>query len=231
MASDDLRRIVLTGAMRGLGRAMAERFAELGHQVLGCGRSASGVEEIGRLLPEPHDFQVVDVSDDAAVKAWAQRLLAVHGSPDLLINNAGLMNRPAALWEVDDEEFARLIDVNLKGVANVIRHFVPSMVDRKSGTIVNFSSTWGRSTSPEVGPYCASKWAVEGLTRALSQELPRGMAAISFNPGIICTDLLRTCWGNSADHYPPPDEWVRAAVPFLLSLGHSHNGTPVSVPA
>jgi len=66
----------------------------------------------------------------------------------------------------------------VKGTANVIRYFVPDMVRRKSGVIVNFSSGWGRSTDAEVAPYCASKWAIEGLTQALSQELPSGMAAV-----------------------------------------------------
>jgi NADP-dependent 3-hydroxy acid dehydrogenase YdfG len=61
-----------------------------------------------------------------------------------------------------------LIDVNIKGVANVIRYFVPAMIERGSGVIVNFSSYWGRSTAAEVAPYCATKWAIEGLTRALA---------------------------------------------------------------
>ena len=120
---------------------------------------------------------MVDVADDQQVKTWAERLLTQYEPPDLLINNAGLINQLAP-WQVPTEEFSRLIDVNIKGVANVIRHFVPAMIERKSGIIVNFSSGWGRSTSLQVAPYCASKWAIEGLTQALAQELPDGMAAI-----------------------------------------------------
>jgi NAD(P)-dependent dehydrogenase (short-subunit alcohol dehydrogenase family) len=123
-----------------------------------------------------------------------------------------------------------VVDVNLKGVANVIRHFVPAMVKSKSGVIVNFSSGWGRSTSAEVAPYCATKWAIEGLTQALAQELPPGMAAVPLNPGIINTGMLRSCFGGSASGYPTPQEWAKIALPFILKLGASDNGQPLTVP-
>src|SRR5262249_26471818 len=139
-------------------------------------------------------------------------------------------NRNAPLWQVPAEEFDRVIDVNIKGVANVIRHFVPAMVERKSGVIVNLSSGWGRSTSPEVGPYCATKWAIEGLTRSLAQELPRGMAAVPLNPGIIDTDMLRSCFGGEASGYPSPKQWAERAAPFLLDLGTNDNGKPLTAP-
>ena len=124
------------------------------------------------------------------------------------------MNTPAPLWEVPAEEIQSLVDVNIVGVANVIRHFVPSMVARKSGVIVNFSSGWGRSASPEVAPYCATKWAIEGLSQALAQELPEGMAAVAFNPGIIDTDMLRTAWGDGAGSYGKAEEWAERVVPL-----------------
>ena len=124
-----------------------------------------------------------------------------------------------------------MVDVNLKGVANVIRHFVPAMVARRSGVIVNFSSGWGRSTSAEVAPYCATKWAIEGLTRSLAKDLPKGMAAIPLNPGIIDTDMLRSCFGNEAGNYPTAEEWAEIAVPFLLGIRASDNGKPLTVPA
>ncbi len=115
-----------------------------------------------------------------------------------MLNNAGVINRNARLWEVPEREFSQVIDVNIKGIANVIRHFVPAMVKRKRGVIVNFSSGWGRSTDAEVAPYCATKWAIEGLTQAFAQELPSGMAAVALNPGIINTDMLQSCFGGSA---------------------------------
>jgi len=222
--------ILITGVTRGIGRAMAEEFIRLGHTVLGCGRSAKHIEQLQRAFPKPHDFCAIDVSSDEQVKSWAAALLASHGPPDLLLNNAGVVNRNAPLWEVPAREFDGVVDVNLKGTANVIRHFVPAMVKRGSGVIVNFSSGWGRSTSSEVAPYCATKWAIEGLTQALSQELPSGMAAIPLNPGIIDTEMLRSCFGGSASSYPSPEEWAEAAVPFILKLEPSDNGKQLTVP-
>jgi len=140
------------------------------------------------------------------------------------------MNRNARLWELSAREFADVVAINLTGVVNVLRHFLPAMVARGRGVIVNFSSGWGRSTSAEVAPYCATKWAIEGLTRALAQELPPGLAAIPLNPGIIHTDMLESCFGPAAGRYPDPEEWARVAVPFLLGLGPGDNGQPLTVP-
>ncbi len=223
------RTVLVTGATRGLGRAMVDRLVEAGHVVLGCGRSPRDIDALSKRYSAPHRFQVVDVADDAAVAAWAKRLLSSGLIPDLVLNNAALMNDTRPLWEVSADEMQRLLAVNVGGIANVIRHFVPAMIAQGRGVIVNFSSGWGRSTSPEVAPYCATKYAVEGLTLALSQELPRGMAAIPLNPGCIDTDMLRQCWADDAGHYPNATEWSRRAVPFILQLGEKHNGRSLSV--
>jgi len=220
--------IVITGVTKGLGRALAEWYIANGHTVVGCGRSAE-ILEMRFTHPAPHDFAVVNVTEENKVALWAEKTLAAHGAPDLLINNAALMNNPAPLWKISAGEFNQLIDVNVKGVATVIRHFVPAMVARKSGVIVNLSSGWGRSTSPEVAPYCASKYAIEGLTQALAQELPAGMAAIPLNPGVIDTAMLRQCWSDGAASYPKADAWAKIAAPFILKLSAKDNGRPVTV--
>jgi NAD(P)-dependent dehydrogenase (short-subunit alcohol dehydrogenase family) len=222
--------ILITGVTRGLGRAMVDEFVRQGHTVLGCGRSEQAIEQVRRKSGSPHDFAVVDVASDEQVKAWAHRLLGAYPAPDLVLNNAGVINRNARLWEVPEREFSQVIDVNIKGIANIIRHFVPAMVKRKSGVMVNFSSGWGRSTNAEVAPYCATKWAVEGLTQAFAQELPSGMAAVALNPGIINTDMLQSCFGGSASGYPLPAEWAKRAVPFLLNLGPGDNGKQLTAP-
>lgn len=226
----EFKTVVITGVTRGLGKAMAAEFIRLGHTVLGCGRSTREIKRLCELFGKPHDFSPVDVASDEAVKSWAATVQASHGPLDLLLNNAGVINRNAPLWEVPAREFNKVVDVNLKGVANVIRYFVPAMVKRQSGEIVNFSSGWGRSTDAEVAPYCATKWAIEGLTQSLAQELPSGMAAIPLNPGIINTDMLRSCFGDSAISYPSPEEWAGIAVPFLLKLGPDDNGKQLTVP-
>jgi NAD(P)-dependent dehydrogenase (short-subunit alcohol dehydrogenase family) len=229
VARNHPRLVIITGVTRGLGFAMAAKFIELGHTVLGCGRSREVIEQLRARYRSPHGFQAVDVSVESQVEPWAARLLSSNGAPDLLINNAAIINQNAPLWQVPAEEFDRVIDVNVKGVANVLRHFVPAMVARKSGVIVNFSSGWGRSVAENVAPYCASKWAVEGLTLALAEEVPRPMAAVPLNPGVVDTDMLRTSFGGSASRYPSPEKWVEKAVPFILAINSRDNGKPLTI--
>jgi len=221
--------VVVTGVTRGIGRALTDRLVELGHTVIGCGRSEGGVEEFMSAYGEPHRFAAVDVARWPDVEAWAANVLSEMRPPDLLVNNAGVINQNAPLWEVSAEEFSKVLDTNVDGTANVIRAFLPAMIDSGRGILVNMSSGWGRSTAPEVAPYCASKWAVEGLTQALSQELPAGLAAVAVSPGVVDTAMLRSCWGESAAASPSPETWAIGATDFLLSLTTRHNGESLSV--
>ena len=223
--------ILITGVSQGLGLAMTEGFAQAGHTVLGCARSLNAIEQLQQHFGPPHDFAAIDVTNEPQVEVWAKRLLATYGAPDLLINNAAIINTLAPLWAVPSADFSTLIDINIKGVANVIRHFVPAMVAKQHGIIVNLSSGWGRSTSPNVASYCASKWAIEGLTRALAQELPSGMAAIPLSPGIVHTEMLEVCYGDDAASFITPQAWARSAIPFLLNLKPEDNGQPLTVPS
>lgn len=225
--AESSRIIVVTGSSRGLGRALVRRFAEAGHRVVGCSRSGSAPEN---LPGGPHRFSAVDVSEDAQVARWASEVLNTVGPPSLLVNNAAVTSRNGLLWQVPADEVELTIRVNVLGTINVLRHFVPAMVRRNEGVIANFSSYWGRSTAAEVAPYCASKWAVEGLTRALAQELPKTMAAVTVNPGVIDTDMLRSIFGEAAGRHLDPDTWSQAAAPFLLGLGPKDNGKPLTVP-
>ena len=221
--------VVITGCTKGLGRALTEWFIANGHTVVGCGRS-SEVLDLRFTYSAPHDFSVVDVTDENKVAIWAEKTCGPGSAPDILICNAALMNNPAPLWKVPAQEFNRLIDVNVKGVATVIRHFAPHMIAARRGTIVTLSSGWGRGTSPEVAPYCASKFAIEGLTQSLALELPEPLAAVPLNPGVIDTDMLRQCWSDEAGNYPKPAEWAKIAAPFILQLGRKDNGRPATVP-
>jgi NAD(P)-dependent dehydrogenase (short-subunit alcohol dehydrogenase family) len=222
--------VLITGITRGLGLALAEKLMSLGHTVLGCGRSAKIIEQLRAQNAKRHDFDVVDVASTAQVNKWAERLHIRYGAPAILINNAGSINRNAPLWKVPAHEFDHVIDVNIKGTANVLRAFVPWMIKKHRGVIINMSSGWGRSVEKDVAPYCASKWAIEGLTQALAAELPPELAAVALNPGIINTDMLRSCFGNAAVHYPNARRWAEAAVPFILRLDASDNGHALTVP-
>ena len=226
-----VRNIVITGISGGCGRALAEYYLARGHRVAGCARSREIVDELLAEHGPLHHFAAVDVSDDEAVRIWTCDVLAHFGAPDLLVNNAAVIAGNAPLWDIPVHEFDAVIDVNIKGTAHVLRHFLPAMIHRQSGVVVNFSSGWGRSTSPDVSAYCASKWAIEGMTQALAQELPSGLCAVSLNPGIINTEMLQTCFGKeSAAPYPTAPEWAQSAGPYLLGLGPKDNGQALTVP-
>lgn len=222
--------IVLTGCSRGLGCALLDEFCAAGHRVHGIARSEAAINELNERHAIQGSFSVVDVCDEAAVGRWSKDVLEQDGPPDIVVNNAAMINKPANLWEVPEAEFAQLFDANVSGVHRVIRHFLPSMVKRQSGVIVNLSSGWGRSVSAEMAPYCASKWAIEGLTKALAEELPSSMAAIPLSPGVIDTDMLRQTWGEGAGGFRKADVWAKKAAPFILGLGPRHNGQSLTTP-
>ena len=224
------RTVFISGVSRGLGRAMALEFAKSDWTVLGCGRSEEPIASLRKSLGAPHVCEVVDVRDAKQVDAFAETLSRQSPVPDLILNNAGVINPNAPLWEVSPEEFDRVIDTNIKGAFYVIRALLPPMIQRGTGVIVNFSSGWGRSTSPEVAPYCATKWAIEGLSEALAQELPDGLAAAAMNPGVINTSMLHSCFGTAASAYPTAEEWAQTAVPFLAGLDASCNGKALTAP-
>ena len=222
--------IWLTGCSSGLGRALVGRFVEAGHVVAGCARREERIAELKAEFPGDHVFRVCDVSSDDEVLKFCKQAFSATGAPDLVINNAAIINPPAPLWEISASDFDQLMAVNLSGTANVIRHVVPLMREVGKGVIVNLSSGWGRSTSPEVAPYCASKWGIEGLTQALAQELPKGVATVALNPGVIDTEMLRRTWGEGAAQYGNAEDWAETAAPFLLSLGPGDNGKALTAP-
>src|SRR5947208_7715089 len=100
MKRTERTKVLITGVTRGLGRAMAEEFARLGHTVLGCGRSRREIEELRKQWPQSHDFAVVDVALNDEVKQWAERVLKSYGAPQLVLNNAAVINQNAPLWKV-----------------------------------------------------------------------------------------------------------------------------------
>lgn len=206
---------------------MALEFASRGWKVAGGARSTDDLETLKNKLQSDHFIDFLDVTDPAGVYSFASRTEEILGVPDLLVNNAGLINRNAPLTEISPEEFSSVLEVNLGGIHNMIRSFVPKMIKKGHGIIANFSSYWGQSTAPDVAPYCASKWGVEGLTRSLAQELPNGLAAIAFNPGVINTDMLRSTFGEQAKGYESPQEWSKHAVDKLELLTSTDSGKTV----
>lgn len=224
-----IRNIVVTGISRGLGKALCEGFLERGHRVAGCARRVNS-DTLRALHDHPLcRLDTVDLTDDIAVGRWLDDVVAERGTPDLVINNAAIINANQALWDLPLEDFRELMEINVQGVFSVIRHIVPQMIDAQTGLIANFSSGWGRSVAPEVASYCCSKWGIEGLTLALAEELPAGIAAVTVNPGVINTDMLQSCFGEGANSAPSPAEWATRAVPFFLGLSAADNGRSLTV--
>lgn len=222
--------VFITGCSRGLGRAAVGRFVAAGWKVTGCARDEAALKELQEVHGPEHHFARCDVSSDGDVKAFCEAAIAKVGVPDLVLNNAAIINTSAPMWEVSAEEFGRVIDVNIKGVASVMRHLMPSMLDQGGGVVVNFSSGWGRSTSPEVAPYCATKFAIEGLSQAAAQETGGKVAVVALNPGIIDTEMLRSCFGSGAADFGDAEAWAQRAVPFLMGLNLSDNGKSLTAP-
>lgn len=206
---------------------MAIEFSSRGWTVAGGARNIDALEGLSKQIDINSLFLPMDVSDPESVESFARNIKENLGVPDLLVNNAGLINKNAHLVDVSPEEFSAVMAVNLGGIHNMIRSFVPMMKDAGRGIIANFSSYWGQSTAPEVGPYCATKWGVEGLTRSLAQELPDGLGAVAFNPGVIHTDMLRSTFGDQAQDYESPQIWAVHAVDKLEGLTVADNGKTV----
>jgi NAD(P)-dependent dehydrogenase (short-subunit alcohol dehydrogenase family) len=214
--------VVITGVTRGLGRAMVDEFVRLGHSICGCARTGAEIDDLNRIYPD-HDFKTVTVASDSEVQAWAEHILTKKGPPDFVLNNAAIMNLKAPLWKVCDREFSDEIEINIKGVVNVIRHFAPAMIGRKRGVLVNFNSRWGKTVEKQMAPYCATKWAVTALTRAVAEELKEhGVAVVGLNPGLVRTEMLGRYLGNTSTvemaHCLTPADWAKIAVPFILGL-------------
>ncbi|KAL3724218.1 hypothetical protein ACJRO7_036262 [Eucalyptus globulus] len=230
------RTVLITGVSKGLGQALALEFAKRGHSVIGCSRSQDKLDSLRSLLSSssdaadsPHLLLNVDVRSNSSVEELARVVMDKKGVPDIIVNSAGTINKNNNIWEVPEDEFDAVIDTNVKGIANMLRHFLPPMVQRKRGIIVNMSSGWGRCGSGLVAPYCASKWAVEGLSKSVAKELPEGMAVVALNPGVINTDMLVSCFGESASLYETPDAWAVKAANTILNITRADNGGSLSV--
>ncbi|XP_058097566.1 NADPH-dependent pterin aldehyde reductase [Magnolia sinica] len=228
------RTVLITGVSRGLGRALALEMAKRGHTVIGCARSQDRIASLQAEFsqqedPSKHLLMDIDIRSDSNIEELARLVMEKKGVPDIIVNNAGTINKNNKIWQVPAEEFDSVIDTNIKGTANVLRHFLPPMIEKKQGIIVNISSGWGRSAAAEVAPYCASKWAIEGLTRSVAKELPLGVAIVALSPGVVNTEMLASCFGSSASLYQTPEAWAPKAAMMILNLTTEDNGASLTV--
>ena len=139
-----------------------------------------------------------------------------------------LTNRPAPLWRVPPEEFSKVVEVNLVGTYNVLRAFLPSMIERRAGVVVNMSSGWGRTTSPEVAPYCASKFALTGMTECWRAELRKHeIRVMQINPSEVLTGFAAAAgYGQKANEKKLRAEEIAGAILGMLSMDDRAWTTP-----
>lgn len=224
-----MKRIAINGTSKGLGHALSHQFEALGHEVFGGARTKT--EQLSD--PPAGHYHPLDVTKSSSQSVWWDRLEAEFGElPDIVLANAATINRNNPLWKVPEDEFRSVVEANVVGVYLTLSEFIRRWQQReqkKPAVLIALSSGWGRSTSPDVAPYCTSKWAVEGMIKALSQELPPGLTALALNPGIINTEMLQSCLGSSAAHYDQPKVWAVRACEQILAAGHGQNGSSETI--
>lgn len=230
--SEAFKTIVITGCTRGIGRALTEKFSKLGHRVIGCGRNDLLVDELRHNPGPAEDFSIVNVLKPTQVKNWAEDVIQRHGTPDILINNAGVAHSSVPFWKIEPDDFDLTIDINVKGTANVVRAFLPAMLKSGKGIIINMSSGLGRFATSDFAGYTASKHAIEGLSKGIAKDLPNGIACIPLQPGMINTDMLQDHLGlETASKEVGPFDWAEYAAPYILKLGPEHNGESLRIEA
>ncbi len=184
-----MRTWLITGCSSGLGRAFARGALERGDRVVATARQAAAVEDVAKAFPDRALALALDIRDPAQARAVVDRAVGHFGGIDILVNNAGYAYR-AAVEEGEDEEVRSLFETNFFGAVSMIKAVLPSMRQRRTGTIVNISSDAGRGASPGSGYYAATKFALEGLSEALRKEVaPLGIRVLVVEPGAFRTSI------------------------------------------
>jgi NAD(P)-dependent dehydrogenase (short-subunit alcohol dehydrogenase family) len=209
---------VVTGASRGIGRAIALVLAEAGAEVALWARDGAAVQQVADEIAARGgraQATACDVADPAAVRAAAERVRGGLAPVTIVVNNAGAVLRKATA-EITDAEWRHVQAVNLDGTFYVTRAFLPELT-RSSGRVINISSIAGREGTAYLAAYCAAKHAVVGLTRALAEELRAAKVSVNaICPGSVDTAMLREGMpGASPDM--TPDDIARTA----LFLAHA----------
>ncbi|MBE0483979.1 MAG: 3-oxoacyl-ACP reductase FabG [Bacterioplanes sp.] len=183
---------LVTGATRGIGRAIAERLAQQGYRVVGTATSDSGADSIRAALqalsPE-HDAMVLNIGDAEQTETALKHLLSDFGTPAVVVNNAGI-TRDNLFLRLSEDDWQAVINTNLNGVFRVCKAMVKAMLKQKHGAIINISSIIGTTGNAGQTNYAAAKAGLEGFSRSLAQEVAsRNITINCVAPGFIQTDM------------------------------------------
>ena len=186
---------IVTGASRGIGRAIALELAKQGATVIGTATSESGAAGIGEALQQAGGKgrgAVLNVNDAAAADAFIDGIVKEFGALNVLVNNAGITQDQLAM-RMKDEDWDAVIDTNLKSVFRLSRAVLRPMMKARGGRIINITSVVGSAGNPGQVNYAAAKAGVAGMTRALAREIgSRGITVNCVAPGFIDTDMTKT---------------------------------------
>lgn len=190
------RHVLITGATSGIGRACAQQFAAAGARLTITGRRADRLAALADGLDGPIHTLVFDVRDRDATRA----ALADVDAPDVLVNNAGLASGFEPVQEGDEADWDRMIDTNVKGLLTVSRALLPRMIEAGRGHVVNIGSIAGHEPYPNGAVYCASKHAVDAITKGMRMDLlGTGVKVSTVDPGMVETEFSVVRFGGDAD--------------------------------
>ena len=182
---------IVTGAATGIGEAIARRLAQAGATVAVADLDQEGACQVARGIGEPSFGLAVDITSAASVNQAVAEVLERTGRVDVLVNNAGIAGRAVPLWEQTEEDWHRIIAVNMDGVFNFCRAVIQHMRGRKYGRIVNVASIAGKEGNPNMTGYSATKAAVIGFTKSLAKEVAtEGICVNAVSPAVIRTKIL-----------------------------------------
>ena len=181
---------IVTGAATGIGEAIAHRLASAGARVGIADLDAEGAAAVAASLPQAFPLPV-NITDSGSVRSAVDKTIADYGRIDVLVNNAGVAGKAAPCWEYSDDEFNRVVQINLNGTFYFCRAVMPHMRERKYGRIVNIASIAGKEGNPNMTAYSASKGAVIALTKSLAKEVAtEGICVNCVTPAVIRTRIL-----------------------------------------
>ena len=222
------RVVLLTGASRGIGHALARTLAADGCRLVLTARSRAPLEALRDALAAAGTEVVAvtgDVGADDDARRMADTALEAFGRVDVLVNNAAVLTEPRPVVETPPEDWMETLRVNVVGTANLVRHVLPHMEHRGEGVVVNLSSGWGRVADADVAPYCASKFGVEALTQAVAKETQPGPIVFALNPGVIATEMLARAFGIDVSSYPTPEDLAPRWRRLFATIDPTWHGT------